>query len=508
MRLLSIGLLAFFASPALLADSQRPATPQGIAASAQSANSIRLSWNEPWDNVGVAGYNIYRNGVYLSTSFNNEHMDNQVRDGNAYEYSVTAFDDARNYTVHSERTTVTLDATRSVSSNSSNSRSSNSTSGNSSSSTSSNSSGPVPPTGLNGSAQGNDSVRLSWSAAPGDILGYNIYRNGRYESTVKQTTEFTDSGLSRNEEYRYRVVSFTADARYSTKSEQITVRTGSDSSNDSSDDQDNTASQQASAQAAPQVRSDDNARSSSGVPAGYSLAFSDEFNGRSIDSSKWNSRYRWGPNWIINGEKQYYVDSLSNPDFGNSPFQFGNGALSITATRTPDNLKSSASYQPYLSGALTTYGKFRMQYGYVEMRARMPRGRGLWPAFWLLHQNENRNRPEIDVVEMLGQDPRKVFQTYHYYENSNLRSTPTYEASGPDYSAGFHTFGMKWEPGRITWYVDGQTTNTYSSGNVASEEMYLLVNLAVGGYWPGDPDGSTDFPARYAIDYIRAYRPN
>jgi beta-glucanase (GH16 family) len=141
------------------------------------------------------------------------------------------------------------------------------------------------------------------------------------------------------------------------------------------------------------------------------------------------------------------------------------------------------------------------------MRARLPKGRGLWPAFWLLHNQENGTRPEIDVVELIGDKPEVVYQTYHYFDNWNLRSTPSYQAWGPDYSQSFHTYGMKWEPGRISWYVDGRVTNTFSDSNVSSEDMYILVNLAVGGSWPGSPDGSTSFPARFAIDYIRAYSP-
>jgi len=180
--------------------------------------------------------------------------------------------------------------------------------------------------------------------------------------------------------------------------------------------------------------------------------------------------------------------------------------MTISAIKTPEHLRSSANWQPYLSGALTTYNKFKMRYGYVEMRAKLPKGKGLWSAFWLLHQNGNDKRPEIDVVEYIGHKPTKAYNTYHYYDNWKLRSTPTFEAAGPDYSQDFHTYGMKWEPGKITWYVDGKERNSHSNGNVSWEDMYLLVNLAVGGWWPGDPDGNTRFPARMTIDYIRAYQ--
>jgi len=257
-----------------------------------------------------------------------------------------------------------------------------------------------------------------------------------------------------------------------------------------------------------QLKTTDSGHYKGHAPEGYRKVFSDEFTGNSIDQSKWNSRYRWGPGWTINGEQQYYIDRINNPDFGHSPFEFDGNHLTITAIKTPEHLRSSANWKKYLSGALTTHNKFKMKYGYVEMRAKLPKGRGLWSAFWLLHQNDNDRRPEIDVVEYIGHDERKVYNTYHYYEGSRLRSTPSYEAWGPDYSQNFHTYGVKWEPGKITWYVDGRERNSFQNGNVAWEDMYLLVNLAVGGWWPGNPDGNTRFPARFTIDYIRAYQKN
>jgi len=203
---------------------------------------------------------------------------------------------------------------------------------------------------------------------------------------------------------------------------------------------------------------------------------------------------------VINDEQQYYVDQLTNPDFGYNPFQLDGEHLTIRAIRTPNHLRSSANGQPYLSGALSSHNRFTMRYGYVEIRARLPRGRGLWPAFWLLHAQENQRRPEIDVVEMLGHDTRRVYHTYHWYDNGRLRSSDTYQTSNTDYASGFHTYGMQWQPGLITWYVDGVQTHQYRSGNVSRENMYLLLNLAVGGRWPGSPSGATRFPSEYVID--------
>jgi len=150
MRQLLLCLLVLFTSPTLLADREPPATPEGIVATAQSTNSVSLSWNVPVDNVGVAGYNVYRNGLYHNTTFTNQFTDTQVRAGNTYSYSVTAFDDARNYTVHSPNAVVQLAGTRSASSSSN-------------SSDSADSSRPLPPGNIRGTAEGNDAIRLQWN---------------------------------------------------------------------------------------------------------------------------------------------------------------------------------------------------------------------------------------------------------------------------------------------------------------------------------------------------------
>ncbi|ASJ76502.1 family 16 glycosylhydrolase [Granulosicoccus antarcticus] len=479
-------LLLGLGSANVHADNQRPSTVTNVQASTVSSSAIRINWSQPWDDVGVDGYNIYRNGSYYKTVFNTtNYIDEGVSANSSYEYSLVAFDRARNYSSQS-------------------SSSAASTGGSSSSSDSSFSAQPAAqardgspgaPSGLRAQGEGSDKIHLYWTAPSGTVTGYNIYRDGGYYSTIKGRTDYTASSLSSGRDYRWQVVAFNG-SQYSTKSSEVVARTDSSSSS-------NAVAVVAAAAPPPQQTS-----VSGHVPSGYHQVFNEEFQSSSLNGSKWQSRYRWGPHWTINNEQQFYVDNINDPNFGHSPFEFDGENMTITATRTPDHLRSKANNKDYLSGTLTTYGKFKMRYGYVEMRARMPKGKGLWPAFWLLHNQENDKRPEIDVVEMLGDTSNKVYQTYHYFENWNLRSTPSYEYWGSDFSQDFHTFGMKWEPGRITWYVDGNATNSHSSGNVASEEMYLLVNLAVGGSWPGNPDGSTSFPARFTIDYIRAYSPD
>ena len=472
MRPTILGLLALVASsgPAS-ADTRAPDVPANVVASPISDSAVRVTWNASGDDVGVRGYNVYRDGAYRATVFDTSYTDRGAGDGARHAYRVVAFDAAGNYTALSASADAV--ATASLAPRAAGSGT------------------PAAPDGLRVESADGSRVRIAWSASPGDVAGYNVYRDGDYRTTVR-STGYTDDGVDAGREYRYRVVAFSGDRRYSGKSAELVARAG------------DAGAMQTEARSAQ--LDDGGSGGSGGAPDGYRLVFSDDFSNGSVDGSKWNTRYRWGPDWVINSERQYYVD-VQNRDIGRSPFEHDGNHLTIKAERTPDELRGAANGQPWISGAMTTYGKFSMRYGYVEMRARFPAGQGLWPAFWLLHEGDGGAKPEIDVVEFVGKRRDKVYQTYHYYENYVLRSTPSFEVSGADWSADFHTYGMKWEPGRITWYVDGRETNRYESGSVSSESMYLLVNLAVGGVWNGDPDGSTPSPARYTIDWIRAYSP-
>ncbi len=491
MRSISLGLfLLCCVTQSAWADDQKPSLVNGVSATSISSSSIRVTWNKPWDNVGVKGYNVYRNGFYYATVFNTNFIDEGLNANETYRYGIVAFDDARNFTSVSSE----ADATTSGGSNNN-----------------SEAAPPPPepeadngtvnrPDGLYGEIIDGNQAKVKWRAPSGNVRGYNVYKDNSYVATVF-TPEYTAKDLGWGRDYRFQVVAFNFSSQFSNKSDVLTVNTANGASTETSND----SSAQAATTTVSQPQNDAGSDNGS-APDGYRLVFSDEFNGYNLDSSKWNSRYRWGPGWTINGEKQYYVDRINNPDFGHSPFSFDGNHMTISAIKTPEHLRSSANWQPYLSGALTTYNKFKMKYGYVEMRAQLPKGKGLWSAFWLLHQNDNDRRPEIDVVEYIGSQPNKVYNTYHHYENWQLKSTPSFEAPGADYSQAFHTYAVKWEPGKITWYVDGQERNSHSNGNVAWEDMYLLVNLAVGGWWPGDPDGNTQFPANMKIDYIRAYQ--
>ena len=281
----------------------------------------------------------------------------------------------------------------------------------------------------------------------------------------------------------------------------------------------------------------------------YELVFADEFSGAELDPSRWDTSLLWGPYLPTNNEDQLYVDSLGmHSSFEHTPFTFTGDTLKITATPVSDSLQpparppeNSALWKPnsyseyaqnrtvgspgdanyvagynaddvdYLSGIITTYGSFKMTHGYVEMRAKLPKGRGLWPAFWMLPQHWVEDVPEIDVMEFLGQDVDRLYNTYHYFDvadNWRQISTPSFQVVAEDWTEKFHTFGMAWSPTDIVWYVDGVESNRIdaASYDIANQPMHLIANLAVGGNWPGSPDDATEFPATFEIDYIRAYK--
>lgn len=215
------------------------------------------------------------------------------------------------------------------------------------------------------------------------------------------------------------------------------------------------------------------------------VIFEDEFSGSRLDRARWQTEMEWGRK--TTGELQRYDDSALVVD---------GGALTVVASKTPDGDR------PYSSGAIATFDRFEFTYGYAEIRARMPSGQGLWPAFWLA-STDPAIGSEIDVVEFLGHEPDTVHLAMHY-DSDGEHFEPQVTYRGEDFTRGWHTFGVEWSPGAVVWYVDGVERARRVVG-VPSTPMYLIANMAVGGEWPGDPDPTTEFPASYEIDYIRVY---
>lgn len=239
------------------------------------------------------------------------------------------------------------------------------------------------------------------------------------------------------------------------------------------------------------------------------LAWSDEFDGSKLDHSKWVYEIgggKWG-----NDELEYYTDRLPN-------VKVQKGNLVITARKEKITGPDQQVWN-YTSGRLKTLGKFAQTYGRFEARIKMPYGQGIWPAFWMLGADiEKVDWPacgEIDIMENIGKEPATVHGTIHgpgYSGGEGIGaaySLPT----GRQFRDGYHVFAAEWEPNEIRFYVDKNLYTTRSPAELPQgrkwafdHPFFLLLNLAVGGDWPGNPDASTVFPQTMLVDYVRVYR--
>ena len=253
----------------------------------------------------------------------------------------------------------------------------------------------------------------------------------------------------------------------------------------------------------------------------WELVFSDDFDLASIDSSKWNTRYshplydgRTNP-W--NGEHQAYVgdgEVIDGVEY--DAFEFDNGVLSIVSQKLDQPLTvnlndSTPGFDPvksfdYTSGILTSHDNAAFTYGYMEIRAQVAAGTSLWPAFWML-PTDGGWPPEIDIMETLGHRTDTVFNGTHAFDENGTHVHHSAEQTfaGVDFSANFHTYGVEWSEDSLTWYIDDQAMFQIDH-DIPDVPMYLLANLAVGGYWPGSPDETTPETSSFDIDYIRVFQ--
>ncbi len=253
----------------------------------------------------------------------------------------------------------------------------------------------------------------------------------------------------------------------------------------------------------------------SGAPAtvaqdvgAMATTFADEFNGPAgggVDGAKW--QLETGDN-VNNHERQMYTNSRSNAATD------GAGNLVITARKeNPANYNCWYGRCEYTSARLNTAGKFTQTYGHYETRMKLPRGQGMWPAFWMLGADINTGNPwpgsgEIDIMENVGFEPNTVHGTLHgpgYSGSGGIGAA----YNGPNFSDGFHTFAIDWAPNSIRWSVDGNVYQTRTPADLGGRQwvfdkpFFIIMNLAVGGYWPGDPNSSTQFPQQLLVDYVR-----
>lgn len=234
-------------------------------------------------------------------------------------------------------------------------------------------------------------------------------------------------------------------------------------------------------------------------PGGWTLAWADEFNGSSLDTSKWNIEVNGDGGG--NNELQYYTARQEN-------IRVTGGELVIEARKEAYNGKQ------YTSGRITTQNKASWQYGRMEARMKIPTGKGTWPAFWMLgNAISSVGWPasgEIDIMEHVNSEA-VTHGTIHWKDNNNQYANYGGPSGNVDFSQ-YHVYAVEWDASAIRWYVDGNKfheVNIAGGVNGTSEfhaPYFLLFNLAVGGNWPGSPDGSTAFPNRMQVDYVRVYR--
>lgn len=244
---------------------------------------------------------------------------------------------------------------------------------------------------------------------------------------------------------------------------------------------------------------------------GWNLVWQDEFNAKELSPKKWNVLLR---ETSKHNERQYYV-----PD----DVYIENDCLRLRS-RVRDY-----GTQHYTSGRVDTSGKFSPVYGKFEIRAKLPSGKGLWPAHWLYPQNRNwpmerlmaeavangqeraipEERPwysEIDIMEFLGHEPTVLYGTLHYHTfGGEKKSTSGTWKGDIDFTKDFHVYSLEWEPNEIRWFIDGKPIHKTNTG-IPHTPHYLILNTAVGGAWPGDPDDTTVFPQYHDIDYVRVYQ--
>ena len=233
------------------------------------------------------------------------------------------------------------------------------------------------------------------------------------------------------------------------------------------------------------------------------MTFDDEFDTLSLNTGAKGSNGTWrtmfggnpiqGRTLSSNGEQEIYVDAdytgLGTTKLGVNPFSIHNGVLDITAAPASAAIQAATGGYQYTSGQINTRFTFAQQYGYFEVKAKLPAGQGLWPAFWMLPANGSWP-PEIDVFEVLGNDPNTIHETSH----STVQTT-VHQQTHLDNTDQFHTYGMLWDQNYLVWTIDGVEVNRQITPADMNQPMYILLNLAVGGYWPAKALWSLDCPA-------------
>lgn len=234
---------------------------------------------------------------------------------------------------------------------------------------------------------------------------------------------------------------------------------------------------------------------------GWNIVWHDEFDGSELNRENWN--FDIGGNGWGNAEWEMYTDKPEN-------VRVEDGLLVIEAHEDP----TLPGGRPYSSARIKTQKLHSWQYGRIEARMKLPYGQGIWPAFWMLGDG-NKGWPhsgEIDILEFIGREPNTIYATVHapgYSGGDGVGGSLTVaEGTLKD---DFHVYAIEWEENEIRWYFDEQEYFKLTPGDVPDEwifdhPFYIIMNLAVGGRWPGYPDETTTFPQQLLVDYVRVYQ--
>lgn len=250
------------------------------------------------------------------------------------------------------------------------------------------------------------------------------------------------------------------------------------------------------------IQSDDDGFITPDTYPSMQLKWADEFNATALNTTDWTHELGNGCNISLcgwgNNELEVYTDKPEN-------IKLDNGKLVITA------LEQSGGYT---SARIKTENKQELRYGRIDVRAKLPKGQGIWPAIWMLGENiDVVSWPacgEIDIMELVGHEPATVHGTVHYRDDVYKYSSGSTSLTSGDFSDKYHVFTIVWDFNTITWYVDNVPFKQFTNSNIAgwpfNKSFYFIMNVAVGGNWPGPPDDTTVFPQQMMVDYIRVFQ--
>jgi len=222
---------------------------------------------------------------------------------------------------------------------------------------------------------------------------------------------------------------------------------------------------------------------------GWELTFNDEFNAKKLDYKKWIDHYYWGGRQ--NKDKDTY--------YGENQFLFTDSTLKIVAEK-----KEEKEGIPYTSGMIDCSQYFKQQFGYFEIRCKMPQGTGFWPAFWLV--STEKWPPEIDVFEIYTNEPNRISTTQHWLNKRNRKKMQPKNYKRDNLANGFHTFAVEWTPKKIIWYYDDKKMRSSKRGvKFMPYKMHIIINLEVGGWNESNVENAT-FPNNLEVDYVRVYK--